>query len=238
MSLADLLMSLIERLQHLPDNRSFKGQRHAQWVLLVLMILGAISGYWGYRPLEEFTQAYGRAIYAELGVPETTRLPSYSTFRRLMQDLDYRELATVFTDWVGESEALSDETWFSGDGKAIRGTVTHETDAKQNFVNLVSLFGHHIRKVVGVMPMQNKQESEQVVLRRLLKQIALSGVGITMDALHCQKKPCNSSSTKAMSMSCVPKRIKSDSIAGLNSNGAPPNRRASFAKPSAGTDAT
>lgn len=184
-------MSLIERLQCLPDDRSIRGQRHAQWVLLLLTILGAVSGYWGYRPLEEFTQEYGRAIYAELGLPETTRLPSYSTFRRLLQDMDYRVLTQVLTDWITESEAWGNETWFAGDGKAIRGTVTHENDAQQNFVSLVSVFGHHLRQVVGVMPMQNQQESEQVVLRRLLEQMALSNVGFTLDALHCQKKRCN-----------------------------------------------
>ncbi len=168
--------------------RKARGQRHPQWLLLLLLLLGAMSGYWGYRPLAEFSQRYGRAIYAELNLPPDTRLPSYSTFRRLMQGLDYPVLATMFSEWASTDATLSQEGWLAGDGKAVGATLTHHKDAEQNFVSLVSVFGHHTSKVVGVMPMENKRESEQVVLHHLLNYLNLQGVGITMDALHCQKK--------------------------------------------------
>lgn len=181
-------MTLIEHLQQLPEFRKARGQRHSQWLLLLLLLLGAMSGYWGYRPLAEFTHRYGSAIYAELNLPPDTRLPSYSTFRRLMQGLDYTALSRMFTDWASAEPTLRGEEWFAGDGKALGATLTHHKDAEQNFVSLVSVFSHRASKVVGVMPMENKLESEQVVLRRLLKDLNLQGVGITMDALHCQKK--------------------------------------------------
>lgn len=181
-------MTLIEQLQQLPDCRKARGQRHPQWVLLLLLLLGAMSGYWGYRPLAEFTQRYGRAVYEALNLPPQTRLPSYSTFRRLMQGLDYSVLATMFTDWASTDATVSLEDWWAGDGKALGATLTHHKDADQNFVSLVSIFGHHTSKGVGVMPMENKLESEQAVLRRLLAALNLSGVGVTLDALHCQKK--------------------------------------------------
>ena len=181
-------MTLIEHLKQLPDFRKARGQRHSQWLLLLLLLLGAMSGYWGYRPLAEFTQRYGSAIYAELNLPPQTRLPSYSTFRRLMQGLDYTVLATMFTDWASTEPTLCQEDWLAGDGKALGATLTHHKGTEQNFVSLVSVFGHHASKVIGVMPMENKRESEQVVLRRLLEYLNLQGVGMTMDALHCQKK--------------------------------------------------
>ena len=180
-------MSLIEHLQHLPDFRKARGQRHPQWLLLLLLLLGAMSGYWGYRPLAEFTQRYGRAIYAALNLPPDTRLPSYSTFRRLMQGLDYTVLSQMFTHWATTDPAFTSEAWFSCDGKALGATLTHHKDAEQNFVSLVSMFGHHASRVIGVMPMQNKRESEQGVVRRLLEALNLQGVGVTMDALHAQK---------------------------------------------------
>lgn len=181
-------MTLIEHLQQLPDFRKARGQRHPQWLLLLLLLLGAMSGYWGYRPLAEFTQRYASAIYAELNLPAQTRLPSYSTFRRLMQGLDYTVLARLFTDWASSEPSLGQADWLAGDGKALGATLTHHKDAEQNFVSLVSVFGHHTSKVMGVMPMENKLESEQVVLRRLLKELNLQSVGLSMDALHCQKK--------------------------------------------------
>ena len=134
-------MTLIEHLKQLPDFRKARGQRHSQWLLLLLLLLGAMSGYWGYRPLAEFTQRYGSAIYAELNLPPQTRLPSYSTFRRLMQGLDYTVLATMFTDWASTEPTLCQEDWLAGDGKALGATLTHHKGTEQNFVSLVSVGG-------------------------------------------------------------------------------------------------
>ncbi|MBW4542521.1 MAG: transposase family protein [Myxacorys chilensis ATA2-1-KO14] len=44
-------MSLIEHLQQIPEFRAARGQRHELWLVLLLIILGAMIGYWGYRPL-------------------------------------------------------------------------------------------------------------------------------------------------------------------------------------------
>jgi hypothetical protein len=92
-------MSLIEHLQQIPEFRAARGQRHERWLVLLIIILGAMMGYWGYRPLAEFVAIYGQEVSQKLELAPGTKLPSYSTFRRVMQQLDYQILATVFTDW-------------------------------------------------------------------------------------------------------------------------------------------
>lgn len=52
---------------------------------------------------------------------------------------------------------------------------------------LVSLFAHQRGVVQAVMPMENKLVSEQEVVRELLATVGFTGVGVTMDALHCQR---------------------------------------------------
>ena len=48
--------NLLEQLQQMPDYRHIKGRRHELWLVLFVILLGAMTGYWGYRPLEDFTK--------------------------------------------------------------------------------------------------------------------------------------------------------------------------------------
>lgn len=127
-----------------------------------------------------------------------TSLPSYSTFRRVMQQLDYQILASVFTEWAQLESKVDVGEWFACDGKSIKGSVTDSDQAQQNFVSMVSLFSHQRRVVQAVMPMEHKQVSEQEVVRVLLDAVGLSGIGVTLDALHTQKNALTRSLRKAM----------------------------------------
>lgn len=180
-------MSLIDHLKQVPEFRAARGQRHELWLVLLLIILGAMMGYWGYRPLAEFIEVYGQEICCKLDLAPDTKLPSYSTFRRVMQQLDYQVLADVFTNWARLQHPVDVGEWFACDGKSIKGSVTNYGEAEQNFVSLVSLFSHQQGVVQAVMPMEHKQTSEQEVVRVLLGAVGLSGIGVTLDALHCQK---------------------------------------------------
>lgn len=180
-------MNLIEHLQQIPEFRAARGQRHERWFVLLLIILGAMIGYWDYRPLAEFVEIYGQEICQKLKLAPDTKLPSYSTFRRVMQQLDYHVLAALFTDWIQRQHPVDPGEWFVGDGNSIKGSVTNYGQAEQNFVNLVSLFSHQHGIVQAVMPMAHKQTSEQEVVWVLLGAVGLSGIGVTLDARHCQK---------------------------------------------------
>jgi hypothetical protein len=71
----------------------------------------------------------------------------------------------------------------------LRNTVTDHAGAQQNFVTMVSAFSHSRGQVLGIQVMENKHESEIVVMTNLLSLLDLPGAVITLDALHCQKKP-------------------------------------------------
>jgi len=61
---------LIAFLQALPEGRKRRGMRYPQWLLLLMAILGIISGCRSARDLERFAkrhhQAYGTALGLEL----------------------------------------------------------------------------------------------------------------------------------------------------------------------------
>ena len=179
--------SLIDYLKQIPDHREPHGLRHPLWLVLLIIIMGMMSGYWGYRQLGRFVERHRRELISRLQIPKS-RVPSYSTIRRVMLDLDYEELQLVFNQWSKQYSLIPSSEWISLDGKGLKNTVSNYDNAEQNFINCVSALSHQRKLVLGVKMMENKHESEINVVRDLIELLDLTGVVFTFDALHCQKK--------------------------------------------------
>lgn len=65
---------------------------------------------------------YG-AVSEQLGLT-VTHLPSDTTFRRILQQLDFQTLAQQFEQWVNSAFNIKPGEWVAIDGKSIIGTVT------------------------------------------------------------------------------------------------------------------
>ena len=101
--------------------------------------MGTISGCRSYYALEDFgTRHYG-AVSEKLGLT-VTRLPSDTTFRRILQKLDFETLAQQFEQWASRTIDIQPGEWVAMDGKSIKGTVTEPGTAYQNFISMVSLY--------------------------------------------------------------------------------------------------
>lgn len=181
-------MTLIEALQTIPDHRRGAGQRYPLWVFLLLVILGTMSGYRGYRGLARFMQRHQGHLAERLGLPRAT-LPSYSTVRRLLMEIDFKAVANAFNHWAQTAGLSKAQANCAVDGKSLKNTVTDAHDAQQNFVSVVSVFQLEQGVVVGQAAFDNQQNSEITVVYELLKRLQLSGVTVSLDALHAQKKP-------------------------------------------------
>ena len=59
--------------------------------------------------------------------------------------------------------------------------------AQQNFVMMVSLFGHRRGFVYASEGMENQHQSEQQVVQQMLATLDLEGMVVTADVLHCKK---------------------------------------------------
>ena len=195
--LARLLMNLIHYLQQVPDFRT--QPRYPLWVVLLLVIMGVMSGCQGYRALEDFVIRH-QAVLLELMELPQERLPSYSTLRRIMIRIDFRAFACAFNAWAKDTFTLGENEHLSTDGKSIKASVKDYDQSCQDFASLVSAFSTKQGVVVGLKPMHNGQQSEIVTVQTLLDVLELHNVCFTMDALHTQKKRLSKSSIVTMTM--------------------------------------
>ena len=180
--------TLIESLQSVADFRALRGRRYPLWIILLLAVLGTVSGCYGYCALEEFCVRHYAVLCEQLGV-KVKRWPSDTTFRRIFQQLDFDQLAEKFNQWaVGEFEPQAGE-WLAIDAKSIKGTVQGYSQSYQNFVSVVSVYSHQRGVVVALKQFENKRDSEIKVVQTLLRTMGLENVVFTLDALHAQKKP-------------------------------------------------
>lgn len=178
--------SLIDYLKEVPDPRGAQGSRDDLWQILLIIIMGIMSGQHGYQGLGRFVERHRRSLIKILGLKQGTA-PSYSTLRRIMLDVDYTKLNEAFNNWA-QSQAMTRGEAIAGDGKSLRNTVSNADNNRQNFISMVSLFSQQQGVVVATAIMENKKESEICVIQQLLSQLKLENHVFTMDALHCQKK--------------------------------------------------
>ena len=70
---------LISFLKAIPDGRYRRGVRYPQWFLLLVAVLGILSGCRSFRDLEAFARRHREALNQALGL-EFQRWPSDATF--------------------------------------------------------------------------------------------------------------------------------------------------------------
>lgn len=179
--------SILSYLASLPDRRRKAGQRHEQTFVLLLVLMSTMSGYHGYRSIGDFIKRNENELLTCFN-PKKGRLPSFYTVRRVIQELDFNSLNESFYKWASQYVVLSKDEWLHLDGKAMKGTMSDYSLAKQRFVSLVRLYNSRMKQVVAHGLVDNSKQSEIPVVKQLIARLGLQDVTFTLDALHCQKK--------------------------------------------------
>lgn len=177
-------MNLIEQLQQVRDFRT--QPRYELWVVLLLVILGTMSGCTGYRALESFVARHQVVLLELMALPHK-RLPSYSTIRQVLVRINFESLTGAFNAWVAQVVALHPGEHIAVDGKSIKASVADYDNRYQEFVNVVSAFCVRSGVAVGLASMHTQQGSEIETVTGLLSALNLRGVCFSLDALHTQK---------------------------------------------------
>lgn len=140
----------------------------------------------GYQALEDFGVRHYQVLSEKLGLT-VNRLPSDTTFRRILHRLNFHLLAEQFHKWASSTFHTSPSEWVSVDGKSIKGTVTEPQTEYQNFVSLVSFYSSQQGIVLAAGQFETKTISELTAVQTMLETLHLEEVVFTLDALHTQK---------------------------------------------------
>ena len=197
-----LLNDFIERLNSLEDIRRGEGQRHDHSFALLIVMLATMSGYNGYRAIGDFIQKHAKQLIEEFK-PKKSRIPSFSTVRRILIALDPVSFNLVYQEWLCEvkkakalltqSEEEADKNgevakdngdWRAVDGKTVRGA---NSMSKEAYIHMVSIFSSY-EKIVTDSAKVAKKSNEIPCVQEMIQVSDLQGVIFTLDALHCQKK--------------------------------------------------
>lgn len=179
-------MTLLEMLLQVPDHRSAAGRRHELSDVLMMCIMGIMSGYFGYRELGRFVERHHRDFQQSFRLLH--HVPTFVTIRSILQDVDFKSFNKVFVTWAEQYVSFCKSDTLAIDGKAIGSTISNYDQAYQNFVSLISIFSVQRGIVLSVGKIENKKESEIPTVQDLIKALDVKGEIFTIDALHCQKK--------------------------------------------------
>ncbi|MEA5597323.1 hypothetical protein [Rivularia sp. UHCC 0363] len=120
--------------------------------------------------------------------PQKNRLPSYSTIRRALLRLDYRDYSARLSRFFG-IQPLAGET-IATDGKVLRGSYEASRDnptlASHPAIMLVTAY--IVERGLILEPYEvNAKTNEITALPALIEQMALRGVVFAFDAISSQK---------------------------------------------------
>jgi len=122
-------LAIVEAFAHLPDPRRGAGQRHSQALCLALFTLAVAAGCRGFLAIGDWLEAYHEEL-VELFAPPKRRLPSYSTIRRVLLNVDYEQYSVCLARFfqirprAGEMLAV--------DGKHLCGSYQNRQRALYN----------------------------------------------------------------------------------------------------------
>jgi hypothetical protein len=181
-------LDLISYLRSIPDARMRRGVRFPAWYLLLVAVLGILSGCQSLRDLERFAIRHHAVLTEALGI-KLKRPPSDSSFRYFLHQVDVAALCAAIRDWT-IAQILGgavDLDQLVCEGKTLRGSIEPTAAGGSAFIAQVTLYFAALGVAISQAWYATGENHERAVLRQLLGALDLESVLIQADALHTQR---------------------------------------------------
>jgi len=164
------------------DPRMERTKLHRLRDSIILAICGVLCGADGWGEIEEFGKAK-EAFFTDLLVLPNG-IPSHNTFGRVFALIDPKQFEASFVQWVqGISHTVKGV--IAIDGKTLR--RSHDQESEKKALHVVSAWAVENRLVLAQLATQEKS-NEITAIPVLLRQLALAGCIVTIDAMGTQTK--------------------------------------------------
>jgi predicted transposase YbfD/YdcC len=100
MTASNLSKSLIDYLKQVPDERNASGQRHPMWLILLIIIMGMLSGYGGYRSLGRFVESGNDYLVTVKGNQKTLHRQIKAHTHNTKPIRSYQQSQTTRDRWI------------------------------------------------------------------------------------------------------------------------------------------
>jgi predicted transposase YbfD/YdcC len=164
------------------DPRVERTKRHRLRDIIILAICGVICGAEGWVEIEEFGKAKEAWFTELLNLPNG--IPSHDTFGRVFALIDPKQFEASFFHWV-QGMSTTVKGVIAIDGKTLR--RSHDQAAGKKALHLVSAWAVENRLVLAQIATEEKS-NEITAIPLLLRQLALAGCIVSIDAMGTQIK--------------------------------------------------
>jgi hypothetical protein len=179
---------LLAMLGEIPDPRRAEGKLYKLPYVLLFSILAVVTGGNSFRAIETFITVHRRRLNAAFGL-HWKRAPAHTALRYILQGLDPAAVEQVFRRHAaGLQDAASDPArrTIAFDGKRLRRSFDNFTDRKA--AQVLHAFNVEAGLVLAHIEIDEKS-NEIPAAQRLLSELQVADGTVTLDAIHCQKKP-------------------------------------------------
>ncbi len=170
-------LDLASYFAEIEDPRIERTKQHKLLDIIIIAICGMICGAEGWVEIEEFGKEKEEWLKTILELPNG--IPSHDTFGRVFARLDPVKFEEGFFQWVHSlNETIAGV--IAIDGKTLR--RTHDRANGKKALHMVSAWAAENRLVLAQVAVEAKT-NEITALPLLLRQLALSGCIVTIDAM-------------------------------------------------------
>jgi hypothetical protein len=177
---------LLAALERIPDPRRAQGRRYPLPHLLLFSVLAVLAGATSYRGIITFLSVHRDRLNRTFGT-RLRRAPAVNTLRNLFLALDPEELEAAFrrhARHLGRARTDDGPRAVALDGKTLRRSFDRLHDRAA--AHVLGAFAADAALILGHQEVPEVPAEVQAV-QAMIQERGLSGVILTVDALHCQK---------------------------------------------------
>lgn len=179
---------LLAMLSEIPDPRRAEGKLYKLPFVLLFSIFAVVTGGNSFRAIETFITVHRRRLNIAFGL-RWKRAPAHTAIRYILQGLDPAAVEQVFRCHAsGLQVGIGDPSHraIALDGKTLRRSFDNFADRKA--AQVLHAFNVEAGLILAHIEIDEKS-NEIPAAQRLLGELQVADCTVTLDAIHCQKKP-------------------------------------------------